>query len=125
MLKALDSAVGRLLSLAVLLLVFAGVILFLMWKDAVEDLKVAKDMLEQQRLITEAADRQTNLESRLRDIVEDATEEIRRTENYEEQIPPDVAAAWSAGIDRVRNNETDASEQSQKLQRPTSEKARS
>ncbi len=66
-------------------------------------LRTANAMIQAQERAIAAVDRVNALEDRLDEIVNNSTREILDAEGADQQVPPDVAAAWASGIDGLRD----------------------
>lgn len=88
-------------------------------KDALEDSREEAAKYKRIVEVTERIDTRDAIVVQAADAAEDAIEEV---ENADELISPDVAAAWAAGFDSVRNAATQSSDK-HVVQRSASDKA--
>lgn len=70
-------------------------------------LEAAEQTIEAQQRAIEAVDRVEELSDRLEGQLRTSTRQILEADGATNEVPPDVAAAWAAGIDGLRNNAAD------------------
>lgn len=77
-------------------------------KATKSELKTAQEAIAAQRRAIAAVDRIEELSDQLDQIVTNSTRRVLEAEGSTDEIPTDVAAAWAAGIDGLRNPATDS-----------------
>lgn len=104
-------------------MVAAASFLFVMWRGAEHDAQEAKDLVREQTQIIHAQTLITENETQVDRVTVDVVQRALEAPHADELVPPELANAWFAGVNSVRDSAAAADRKPEDVQRPARDDA--